>query len=161
MSNVDLAVMLHYALFDSASGYVKKPREMLTIPHGQSTRASAMEESEQTTDNPPSDTLSELDRESYWPPPQERLHRTTVELCSLHHLPKRGEQRPSFVGPHGRCHGYHSELSGTTIAPNSRDSSCPAIKVSLHAIGGILPPSAFTPEPPLDLAIATALLVDT
>lgn len=63
---VDLAVQLHFALFNGSGGYVLKPA---LLRH----------------EELPEDLEEE---ETSWPPPQERLHRTSIEILSLHCLPK-------------------------------------------------------------------------
>ena len=68
MSNNDLATQLHFALFNGSGGYVLKPPEMRT--GGASTAEAAGGADE------------------YWPPPRAELHRTTIEILSLHNLPK-------------------------------------------------------------------------
>ena len=71
---VDLAVQLHFALFDGSGGYVLKPPEMRSrFP---------WEEKDSTTPR-----LGAED-DVYWPPPRPRLHRVTVDILSLHNLPK-------------------------------------------------------------------------
>jgi hypothetical protein len=74
MSNVDLALQLHYSLFKSTKGYLLKPQEMrkATEPGAMSGAQDVPEES----------------IDDYWPPPRERLHRATIELLSLHNCPK-------------------------------------------------------------------------
>ena len=85
MSNNDLPVQLHFALFNGSSGYVLKPPEMRSTPSvagsAPSVEGSAVASSGQSS-------LEGIDDESYWPPPREVLHRTTIEILSLHHLPK-------------------------------------------------------------------------
>lgn len=72
-----------------------------------------------------------------WPPRRESLRRVTIELLSLHGLPKQGEERPSRDGAHGASHGYVPELTGSWRAPAAVESSSTLrLKVSLHAIGG-------------------------
>ncbi|KAL1522821.1 hypothetical protein AB1Y20_017790 [Prymnesium parvum] len=68
MCQNDLPVQLHHALFYGSGGYVLKPQEMLT--HTMASPAESM------------------DMQSYWPQLRERYHRTTVEVLSLHNLPK-------------------------------------------------------------------------
>ena len=41
-----------------------------------------------------------------WPPPSLTLTRVTLEILSLHGLPRPTESRPSLEGPHARCHEY-------------------------------------------------------
>ena len=76
MSSVDLAVQLHFALFNGSGGFVLKPLGMRsTQPH---TGSDADERQSIRVANP----------DVYWPPPRNRLHRTTVDLFSLHNCPK-------------------------------------------------------------------------
>jgi hypothetical protein len=74
MTNNDLAVHLHFALFDTASeGYVLKPVEM---------RGSQ-------SDSSVSSRMSiSSNEDAYWPPPRMGLHRTTIDIICLHNLPK-------------------------------------------------------------------------
>ena len=79
--------------------------------------------------------------DEFWPPPREQLHCTSIELLSLHNLPKRTEQRPRYDGSRGACHRFHQrELSGKAIQPDGLPPSSPAISVSLHPIGGVRMP---------------------
>jgi hypothetical protein len=117
MTNNDLAIHLHFALFDGSDGYVIKPVEMLQCGG----------DSEAT------------DPDDYWPPPSRRLHTAAIELISLHTLPKHGEQRPRLEGSRSACHQYHPELSGASSPPNTSKPSTFYVTVSLHPIGGIDP----------------------
>eukprot|EP00966_Prymnesium_polylepis_P329241 7384978-Prymnesium_polylepis.1 len=83
-------------------------------------------------------TASENDDQlySYWPPPHDVLHCVSVEVLSLHNLPKKGEMRPRYSGSREACHRYHPELSGVTVPPNDRTPSAPSLSLSLHPIGG-------------------------
>jgi len=72
----------------------------------------------------------------YWPPPRPRLHRVTVEILSLHNLPKRGEVRPRLDGVHSECHKWRPELTGVNAPPTSLEPSNPTLIVSLHPVGG-------------------------
>ena len=67
MSNPDVSVQLHFALFKGACGFVLKPPEMRvpTIAIG-----------------------ARQHEDMYWPPPREELYRTTLEVLSLHNCPK-------------------------------------------------------------------------
>jgi len=141
---VDLPVQLHFALFNNSSGYVLKPREML-ITSGKST----------------GDHGGGHDDE-YWPPSRKRLHRVSIRILSLHHLPKQGEKRPYYgglgrsesdvatearVGRRSRCHQYHKELSGALQPPNDKNPSSPSVSMSLHTIGGFSAVSNTLPLP--------------
>jgi len=74
MSNNDLAVQLHFSLFKDFAGYTLKPPKMRATHH--TIRDVEVEDG--------------LDEDDYWPPPRERLHRTTIDILSLHNLPKGG-----------------------------------------------------------------------
>jgi len=132
MSNNDLPVQLHFALFNGTGGYVLKPEEML--------RTRPKDEND--------------DEKALWPPPREELHRTTLELLSLHNLPKRGEQRPRFDGSHAACHEYAPELSGKCTPPANAEPSCPEITASVHPIGGFC---AISETLPLSTAYVTEM----
>eukprot|EP00966_Prymnesium_polylepis_P059671 1383900-Prymnesium_polylepis.1 len=86
---------------------------------------------------------------------RKQLHCATVKIISLHQLPKvhavtrishlclssspqleRTEQRPRFDGSRGACHQFVQELSGRATAPGSDEPSCPAVKLTLHPVGG-------------------------
>lgn len=71
MSNNDVALQLHFALFKGSRGYVLKPPEMC---------ARAFED-HQVAEEEDSEMM-------FWPTAREMLHRTTIQLHSLHHLPK-------------------------------------------------------------------------
>ena len=105
MSQNDLPVQLHHAMFNGTGGYVLKPKEMRT---GNS-----------------------------WPPPRDMLRRVTIEVLSLHNLPKRGERRPRLDGSRARCHKYYgAKLSGTSAPPDASDPSTAGLQFSVHSIGG-------------------------
>jgi len=107
MSNVDLPLTLHFALFNGSGGFTLKPQEMRI-------------------------------EGTFWPPSRVQLVRTTVDILSLHNLPKRGERRPSLEGSRGACHKHHEqELSGTSSPPNLVGPSSPAITLAIHPIGGV------------------------
>ena len=130
---MDMAVQLHFALFNSTAGYVLKPPEMLSVPSPNKKpeagrpegapegapkvsawKAAKLAASKLAT---PSSTTPRASVENmlsclasavkkqpagseataitaddkpddYWPPPRERLHVTTLEVISLHNLPK-------------------------------------------------------------------------
>jgi hypothetical protein len=67
MSNNDLAMHLHFALFNGSSGFVLKPIQLRSIAR------------EGNDEVPPS-----------WPARRALLHRTTFSLLSLHQIPKVG-----------------------------------------------------------------------
>ena len=76
------------------------------------------------------------DDDDYWPPARETLHRMTIDVLSLHNLPKRRERRPRYDGSRGACHNYHPELSGNPAPPDNLKPSTPELTLSLHPIGG-------------------------
>eukprot|EP00966_Prymnesium_polylepis_P334138 7389537-Prymnesium_polylepis.1 len=165
-SDNDLATTLHFALFNGSAGFVLKPQEMRVAG-----LTNALDRRSHTFDNtmskPPrknSDSARLLDgsvdasllgqqlsaedsSDLYWPPPRERLHRTTMTFLSLHNLPKRGEQRPCLTGRRSACHKYHAELSGAIIPPDRSKPSNPGLTVSLHPIGGFCAISGTLPLP--------------
>jgi len=134
MCNVDLPVQLHFALFNASAGFILKPPEMRTADDGD-------------------DDLEEVS----WPPPRAQLVCTTVDILSLHKLPKRGERRPSFDGRCGEAHKYHPELSGTPAPPSLEAPSSPAITLALHPIGGFC---ALSHKLPLLPGAETELITD-
>mmetsp|Transcript_42418 Transcript_42418/g.124226 ORF Transcript_42418/g.124226 Transcript_42418/m.124226 type:complete len:771 (+) Transcript_42418:1-2313(+) len=205
MSNNDLAVQLHFALFDSTGGYKLKPCEMLNrkdarsrmessrgdtgctesrqgticsaegggptaapapasdhgapaeAPDAISRRKSdakcwaflrALNNDDEEQQQPPSQQQNEQQQSNQqqngqqlndlqsWPPLREQLQRISIDLLSLHQLPKRGEQRPRYDGTRGECHKYHRELSGFFMAPDNTDASCPSVTLAVHPIGG-------------------------
>jgi len=116
MSNNDLPLQLHYALFNKTDGYQLKPREMR-------------------------EELAAL--EQAWPPPRDSLSCITCAVLSLHNLPKRHERRPRFRGTREACHEFVPQLSGQGSLPLENESaSSPAIEISLHSIGGFAAVSA-------------------
>ena len=65
-----------------------------------------------------------IDNDLFWPPPREWLHRTTIEVLSLHNLPKVGprptERRPSTV-----CVNVSGLMKRSCTQTNTtRPSSC-------------------------------------
>ncbi|KAL1527507.1 hypothetical protein AB1Y20_008897 [Prymnesium parvum] len=124
MSNNDLPVQLHFALFAGTGGYVLKPHGMRkTQPHP----------SQHSAHSPCHPTC---DADEYWPPARETVACATIEILSLHNLPKRGEHRPQYSGRSGVCHQFVPELSGKSSPPDLREPSSPAVTLSLHPIGG-------------------------
>ena len=98
-SDVDVAVELHFALFNGSSGFVLKPSGMRFERHqvfsaGESTEkmsacgasSSSMiiggRRSSLSTDGP-----RHYD-DDYWPPPRDLLHSISLDIVSLHNLPK-------------------------------------------------------------------------
>ena len=131
VTDPDLAVQLHFALFKGTGGYLLKPADMTrhqadddpaTLSHATSAcgsdpplqtavqRRSSQEDSSRKEDGKicrnsdqkedgknrrKSDKDSKVDneddvQEAYWPPSRERLHRASLEIISLHQLPKVG-----------------------------------------------------------------------
>lgn len=158
-SNNDLAVQLHFALFKGSKGYILKPPEMRPAMDEdysaeEAAFAAACEMSTGPSERGSGDVASSrgstrrsslADNDLYWPPPRERLARTTIEIFSLHNLPKRTEQRPRYSGSHSACHDYHPELSGKAAPPDNRDPSSPELSLSLHPIGGFCALSTILP----------------
>jgi len=143
MSNVDLAVQLHFALFNVSRGYSLKPLEMRAVPARNATVSGGSSTAEHSFDH----SGMCLHDDDYWPPPRERMHRCTLKIFSLHNLPKRGESRPRFDGTRSACHQYASQLSGAATPPNNSDPSCPVITISLYSIGGFCGISTELPVP--------------
>jgi len=156
MTNVDCAIHLHFALFNGTEGYALKPLEMRVSPSPvekvqlktrESFTLSAIPEDKDKGGSLCADRPGNRE-DYYWPLPRQTLHRISVEILSLHNLPKRGEQRPRFDGRRQACHKYHTELSGMAIPPNHRDPSSPALSLSLHPIGGFCAISQVLPLQP-------------
>ena len=84
MSNMDLAVQLHFALFRNSNGYELKPltmREDRAAPNeAQQVRGSFVFAGGQRQ-------AGQL-QDSFWPSPCDTLHRTNIRIVSLHNLPK-------------------------------------------------------------------------
>jgi len=124
-SDSDLSVQLHFALFNGHGGFVLKPKEMrLGFSRHTSTEDSTQDD-------------KHFDDDCGWPPPRKHLQCVTLQIASLHSLPRRGERRPRFDGTRRACHLYHPELSGVSAPPNGLNPSNPSFSVSLHPIGGI------------------------
>lgn len=129
MCNNDLPIQLHFVLFNGADGYVLKPPEMRRAR-------------ESSTDQ--------------CPPVRQFLHRATIDIISLHNLPKTGEQRPRLKGRRSGCHQWHAaELTGSFAPPDASIPSSPMITVSLHAIGGFcgIFRDLSIPPPPEEVAV--------
>ncbi|KAL1496398.1 hypothetical protein AB1Y20_016353 [Prymnesium parvum] len=123
MSQNDLAVQLHFALFNGFGGYVLKPPEMMPTE-----KAARISEGEQELDNP--------EAEDYWPPAREWLQYTNIRFLSLHNLPKRTERRLDLSGSRSACHAFVPELTGTPEPPDNDNPISPHLTLSLHPIGG-------------------------
>ena len=115
MSQNDLPVQLHHAMFNGTGGYVLKPKEMRT---GNS-----------------------------WPPPRDMLRRVTIEVLSLHNLPKRGERRPRLEGRRAECHTFVPDLSGCGAPPDVSEPPAVDLQFSLHNIGGFCAIDSSLPLP--------------
>eukprot|EP00966_Prymnesium_polylepis_P016268 375248-Prymnesium_polylepis.2 len=126
MSNNDLPLQLHFALFKNSDGFVLKPPEMLQPPNGVKSDGRMLDENEAADGS----TIP------YWPAPRKTLTSATIEFISIHNCPKRTERRPKFNGRRGMCHAYVPELSGTSGPPNSKEQSTLTITLSVSPIGG-------------------------
>jgi len=147
MSNVDLPNQLHFALFHGSGGFLLKPPEMLVAD----SHADKKEKKRARRHSAHDDV--------YWPPPRQTVHQVAVEILSLHNLPKRGEQRPRYIGSRGACHQFAPELSGSASRPDYSDPSSPSISVSLHPIGGFCAVSKTLPLPAvLDTSTTTSIV---
>ena len=106
----DLPMQLNAALFAQGGGlgYVLKPAEMRAPPP----------------------EGGAADAAPAWPPVRESLSHVTLQLISLHHLPKRGESRPVVDdAPH---HAYVPHLSGAAAPPSARCARAAARMGSAH-----------------------------
>jgi len=115
MTVIDVPLQLHHALFNGNDGFVLKPQELCSQLTDLDARAAA---------------------EDRWPPAREQLHSAKIEILSLHNCPKLRERRPLLAGRREECHRYEPELSGTGALPDPSEPSSPAIRVTLHPIGG-------------------------
>eukprot|EP00966_Prymnesium_polylepis_P059143 1370937-Prymnesium_polylepis.1 len=101
MSNVDLPVALHFALFKGSGGFVLKPLEMCDSQTTISSRSSQKQLTSRISEaaRPKgwdmlrqlasvSDSSADEDIELEWPPARLKLHRTDIKILSLHNLPK-------------------------------------------------------------------------
>jgi len=161
MSNNDLPLQLHFALFDRFGGFLLKPSEMrekmrdLCHPRLSSTqpvRPDANEHVDAAAEGPQFPGVAQAlgdnqDGDAYWPPPREMVDFTLIEVFSLCNLPKRGEQRPRRDGSRGLCHKYAPELTGDLVPPDGSDASSPAVQFTLHPIGGFCAISDMLPLP--------------
>jgi len=145
MSNNDLPLQLHYALFKGSRGFVLKPSEMTSQG-----KATDVEPGQSCTheDVKPT-TESELqDVDGYWPPPRKQLQCVTINLFSLHNLPTHGERRPKFDGRHEACHNFAPQLSGSPARPTNEPTTSPLdVTISLHPIGGLCAICKVLPPP--------------
>ena len=80
MSNVDLSVQLHFALVHGTGGYLLKPPGMRASDEDLS-KDVFFDRSDCNEDR----VTAEM---NYWPPPRETLHCVTIDVLSLHMLPK-------------------------------------------------------------------------
>ena len=78
-----------------------------------------------------------------WPASRLELHRATIRLFSLHHLPTRGERRPDLRGEPGL--GLVRELTGERAPPVIGQVSSPSISIELFPIGGFASVSSELP----------------
>ena len=83
MSNNDISVQLHFALFEGTAGYLLKPREMMSRQQDSRKRSDSIGEAGEDDEN-----------DDYWPPQRELSHRTSINVISLHNLPKVSPLRP-------------------------------------------------------------------
>lgn len=150
MSNVDVAIHLHFALFNGSSGFVLKPSEMRG---GSKETASTLAFSAQDS----AEEAATNDEDRYWPYTRDWLHRTTVVLHSLHNLPKRRELRPRYDGSRGACHSFIPQLSGRAAPPNDLEPASSTFKIELHAIGGFCAVSRVLPLPQQNVQIETEM----
>jgi len=144
-SNSDLAAQLHFALFAGSGGMVLKPPTMRKGSvvaserrTSSSARTNSIAETERQSTMPVRDSGAMVgdDDRAYWPLSCDNVQITSVNILSLHNLPKRREQRPRYDGSCGACHDYVPELSGDAAPPDDLPPSSPCITVSLHPIGG-------------------------
>mmetsp|Transcript_9588 Transcript_9588/g.28380 ORF Transcript_9588/g.28380 Transcript_9588/m.28380 type:complete len:621 (-) Transcript_9588:554-2416(-) len=170
MSNNDVPIQLHFALFNGSPGFILKPLEMRDAPEAALSSSIpeprtpvgpiarwASERISLERPSTPGHVAEQETRTDYWPPSREHLHCASIRLCSLHGLPKRGEQRPSLVGCRARAHSYHPELSGTSAPPNSLEPTTLAVSLALHPIGGFCGIGSSLPLPQaVDTELTTA-----
>ena len=60
-----------------------------------------------------------------WPPASLTLTRVTLEILSLHGLPRPTESRPCLEGRHARCHQYAPHAPHAPHAPQRRTPRSP------------------------------------
>eukprot|EP00966_Prymnesium_polylepis_P059873 1388771-Prymnesium_polylepis.4 len=150
MSNLDLHLHLHFALFKHSAGCTAAALELTLLAlctlhrvTSPLTASDVLKPAEQRLGQN-DDEMGHQDEDNYWPPLREQLLCTSLEVLSLHNLPKPGEGRPRFAGSRARCHTYVPELSGAAAIPADSEPSCPSVTVSLHPIGGASRPVAST-----------------
>ena len=127
MSNNDLPLHLHFALFKGSDGFVLKPPEMLAAPlksdweaaptlarvasemlfnqkkgssrgsHGWKVVRREVANISRRSHDDLSDETAYQSTEAFWPPPHETLNRTTIEVISIHNMPKVSQKPPSIV----------------------------------------------------------------
>jgi len=158
-ARIDLAMQLHFALFAGSQGFLLKPYDMRE-PARSGYASDAREEIDAPgrgfgTDHDDEPHRDDDIEDRYWPLLREEIHRTTVDVLSMHNLPKRGEQRPVS---RNAAHKYHPELSGASAPPNNQDQSNPCLKLSLHPIGGFC---AISTKLPLLSDVTTELTTHT
>ena len=139
MSNNDLPMQLHFALFRGSGGFVLKPPEMLG--YRQAPVIADVFDLSASGSDAEAERISEASAANdFWPPPREQLHRATIELLTLHNLPTRNEQRPRYSGSRSACHKFHPELSGIAALPDNLDPCSPELRLSIYATGGTRAP---------------------
>ena len=177
MSDNDLPLHLHFALFNGSGGYVIKPPEMLPADPKDSTDSDANEPSTPVgrtsqssvatrdgdngddgggesfknqvgADRSGEEQNQTAERVDYWPPVRDRIHRITIRVISLHNLPKRGEHRPRWSTSRGACHKYAPDLSGAAAPPNDKVVSSPTISMGIYPVGGFCTLTETLPPPP-------------
>lgn len=101
-----------------------------------------------------------LDDGGRFPPERQDVHRVSLRVLSLHHLPKRAERRGRREGPHAACHVHLPELSlglsGANAPPDDAPTSTPSLSFSLHPIGGFCGLASVLPPPfrlPLEMSL--------
>ena len=96
-SDSDLAVQLHFAIFNGSEGFVLKPTAMSASPdQNEMTRGNISDSHGDYSPTAAEPGLAGQQRvnqwqqngDIYWPLACQRLHRTTLRVLSLHHLPK-------------------------------------------------------------------------
>jgi len=162
----DLPSMLHHALFKGSPYLLKPPemrdatqlgykpslepeldsREPPDVQGALSTPSTPGGEKASKVGLPPASTKGRgsfvqtqgrIDNEdAFWPPLRDNLDRVSIDILTLHGLPKRGEQRPRLDGRRGACHQYHPELSGIPAPPDDSPPSSPHLRFTIQGIGG-------------------------
>eukprot|EP00966_Prymnesium_polylepis_P292355 6751890-Prymnesium_polylepis.1 len=88
MSNVDIALHLHFALFAGSAGFVLKPSAMNAVMPSEADAAAVGSNGALPQSSHSRNSTSFLDKEAYWPPAREALQLTTIEVLSLFSMPK-------------------------------------------------------------------------